>query len=401
MSRHRELAAACVALAAITAAWAAAVLLPAPAHAAPSASVGPAVVAKADLSLWPEAIDQRAGYDKASRAAILVYVGVLGEMRKLSDADMMAAFSIRSVNRASTDKWLQRELEQATANYRAAAAKCAEGSANKDWTCLPTLPPSPTEFSSAAIEWQARVPGASAAWRANLAAFSRAYLAEQMRLAALFPKISSEIDRFGDNEWTGDALPDGQFLLSFDDGPTPPGGSTDETLRMLASQQRSAVFFMLGGNLQARASKLGAPALAQAYQGQCVASHGWEHQSHARWDGWQDSVRRTQALLQASFGKDQILPWFRPPYGQRTADSGAFFTEQGLQVALWNLDSQDWNARVTAADVTDRMVTLMLIKRHGVMLFHDVHAKAFVALPTLFAKVGEAVVWRDCHAGPR
>lgn len=376
-------------------AWALAGLASGAAVAAPS--VGPAVVAKADLSLWPEPIDQRAGFDKASRASILVYVGVLDEMRRLSDADMLAAFSVKSVNRASTEKWLRKELDLSTANYRAAASGCMPAAG--DWTCLPAMPSGANELVTAALAWNARVPAASTAWRANLSGFAHAYVAEQMRLAALFPKVTSEIDRFGDHEWNGDTLPDGQFLLTFDDGPTPAGGTTDDTLRMLASHHRSAVFFMLGGNLQARASKGGTAALADAWRGQCVASHGWEHQSHARWDAWQDSVRRTHALLRASFPDDRVLPWFRPPYGQRTADSGAFFAEQGLQVALWNLDSQDWNAHVSAPDIVDRMVTLMLVKRHGVMLFHDVHGKAFVALPTIFAKVGDAVGWRDCHAG--
>jgi hypothetical protein len=47
------------------------------------------------------------------------------------------------------------------------------------------------------------------------------------------------------------------------------------------------------------------------------------------------------------------------------------------------------------------MATLMLIKRHGVLLFHDVHPKAKVALPVIFGKLGAAVEWRDCHAALR
>jgi peptidoglycan/xylan/chitin deacetylase (PgdA/CDA1 family) len=357
------------------------------------ADVGPAVVAKADASLWAGKLDTRAGFDKASRASILVYAQVLQDMQKLSDGDMLAAFNIKSVNRASTEKWLKKEVELSAGNYRHASAGCTAA----DWTCIEPAD-SPAAFLQAAGAWGARVPQASAAWQANLAAFSHAYVAEQMRLAALFPKVTSEIDRFNDQEWNGDALPDAQFLLSFDDGPTAPNGTTDDTLRMLAAQKKSAIFFMLGGNLQARVNKAGAAALAEQYAGQCVASHGWEHQSHAKWDQWQDSVKRTHALLRATFPDKSVLPDFRPPYGQRTADSGAFFREQGLQVALWNLDSQDWNAHVTPADIIDRMTTLMLIKRHGVLLFHDVHPKAGVALPAIFDKLGTAVEWRECHA---
>lgn len=354
------------------------------------ADSGPSVVAKADLSLWHEAIDTRAGFDKASRASILVYAGVLGEMSRLGDDDMLAAFKIKSVNRASTDKWLKKELALSAANYRLAAAGCVSG----DWTCATPA----TDLAATAATWTRGVPATATAWRDSLAGFAHAYVGEQLRLAALFPKVTSEIDTFSDREWNGDALPDTVFQLSFDDGPTPPNGNTDDTLRMLETAHRHALFFMLGGNLQARVAKTDAATLDHLYAGHCVASHGWEHQSHQRWDQWQDSVKRTQALLNATFPKDAVMPYFRPPYGQRRPDSGAFFQEQGLQVALWNLDSQDWNAHVTPADVVDRMTTLALIKRHGIMLFHDVHPKAKAALPAMFEKLGNAVEWRDCRA---
>jgi peptidoglycan-N-acetylglucosamine deacetylase len=363
------------------------------ASAAARADVGPSTVAKADLGLWHEPIDTRAGFDKASRAAILVYAAALGDMGRMSDADMLASFRIKSVNRASVDKWLAKELALAAANYKLAAARCGAG----DWTCVPLA----HDLPATAAAWMRGLPAAQSAWRDNMEAFARAYAGEQLRLAALFPKTTSEIDTFDDNEWNGDALPDTVFQLTFDDGPTAPGGTTDDTLRMLEAAHRHAIFFMLGGNLQARVNKADAAAVSQLFAGQCVASHGWEHQSHQRWDQWQDSVKRTQALLRSTFAKEAVMPYFRPPYGQRRADAGPFFREQGLQIALWNLDSQDWNAHVTPADVVDRMTTLALIKRHGIMLFHDVHPKAKVALPTIFDKLGDAVDWRDCHVPMR
>lgn len=95
--------------------------------------------------------------------------------------------------------------------------------------------------------------------------------------------------------------------------------------------------------------------------------------------------------------KDNVLLLFRPPYGQRKDDSGTFFQSQSLHVALWNIDSQDWNGHVDVNDITNRMITLMLIKRHGVLLFHDVHPKAKVALPIIFSKLNNAVEWENCH----
>ncbi len=357
----------------------------------PASAVGPAAVAKADRRLWTETLNSRNGFDKASRASILTYASALQEMHKMADADMMVSFKIKSLNRASVDKWLKSEMALSLANYQRAARDCAGG----DWTCV-----APVDNVDALLRqadsWQKSVPAGQQAWHANLSAFTRAYLAEQLRLAALFPKISSEIDRFGPHEWNGDTLEDRQFLLTFDDGPSP-GANTDDTLAMLANAKKTGVFFVLGENLQNRVNKAGAAKVAASYKNQCMASHGWQHQSHAKWEQWQDSITRTHGLLNSTFAKGDVLPYFRPPYGQRPADSPSFFQQQGLQVALWNLDSQDWSSQVTADDVSNRMIALMLIKRHGVLLFHDVHGKAKSALPVIFDELGNAVSWRDCQ----
>ncbi|MFC5474338.1 polysaccharide deacetylase family protein [Paraherbaspirillum soli] len=358
-------------------------------------AAGPAVVAKADQRLWPEPVNTQNGFDKASRASLLSYVLVLQGMQKLSDADMLTSFKIKSLNRVSVEKWLKKEFEFSLLNYQRASKTCV----STDWTCVGN-PGNTSDLLKKAADWNQNIPQDLLPWRDNLSRFSHAYIAEQLRLAALFPKVSSEIDRFNDREWNGDAFEDRQFLLTFDDGPTAGNGTTDDTLRMLETNKRSAIFFVLGENFQNRSSKSSAAAMAGLYQNQCVASHGWEHQSHAKWEQWQDSIKRTHALLNTTFAKDTVYPYFRPPYGQRKADSGTFFQEQGLQVALWNLDSQDWNSHVTPDDIINRMITLMLIKRHGIMLFHDIHPKAKSALPVMFDALGKAVDWRDCHKAP-
>lgn len=355
-------------------------------------SAGPAAIATANRQLWPEPVNTPQGFDKASRAALPPYVLALQELQKLSDTDMLSAFKIKSVNRVSVDKWVAKELAMALKNYQHAAKDCT----NADWTCLGDVA-TVSDLLAKAESVRDKTPPPLAAWRANLTGFARTYGAEQLRLAALFPKVSSEIDRFNENERNGDEFADRQFLLSFDDGPSPASGTTDEVLSMLAKHQKSAVFFVLGERFQNRLQKTDADALAAFYNPQCVASHGWEHQSHAKWAHWQESIKRTQALLSTVVSKDNLLPLFRPPYGQRKADSGAFFQAQSLQVALWNLDSQDWNAKVSPDDIVNRMMTLMLIKRHGLLLFHDVHAKAKTALPLLFNELGNAVMWHDCH----
>jgi peptidoglycan-N-acetylglucosamine deacetylase len=353
---------------------------------------GPANVAKADHSLWQQPVNTVSGFDKASRASILVYVGVLKEMQKKSDAEMLEIFKIKSINRASVEKWIKNEQARMSANYRFAAQACNAA----DWTCIGS-PSSPEDLQQQAVKALQKTPANLIAWRSNLSEFSRVYVAEQLRLAALFPKVTSEIDTFNQQEWTGDQFPDKLFFLSFDDGPTAASGSTDDTLDMLSKNKKNAVFFVLGENLSARASHSNPATLQALYKNQCMASHGWQHQSHAKWEQWQDSIQRTGAALKSNFTGEQLAAYFRPPYGQRKADSGTFFKSQGLQVALWNIDSQDWNAKVSPDDIDNRMISLMLIKRHGMLLFHDIHPKAKVSLPMMFESLGNAVNWGDCH----
>lgn len=59
-----------------------------------------------------------------------------------------------------------------------------------------------------------------------------------------FPKVSSEIDLFNTQEWNGDALPDRQFFLTFDDGPTNVAGNTDNVM--------ASCFFMIFTTKQKR-----------------------------------------------------------------------------------------------------------------------------------------------------
>lgn len=104
---------------------------------------------------------------------------------------------------------------------------------------------------------------------------------------------------------------------------------------------------------------------------------------HQKLAGWEKSLADTRQLT------GQIQPelagknWFRPPYGQRTREQVAYIDEQGGRVLLWNIDSQDWNARLSAEAMRDRVITLMLLWRRGVLLFHDIHPKVRAVLPQL------------------
>lgn len=370
----------------INALFAAMLVLPALAVAA-----GPDTVARADRSLWPEPIDNPAAFDRASRAEILVFAAALADESALDAQALQDKLHIKQADHNAVLKVQARLGGELMKNWKAAGTACKSG---EDF--CPAVD-SFAQLAEAGHHVADKLPARYLPWYADAQVFHLHYADELLRLAALFPRISSEIDTYSPLERNGFELPDRRFQLTFDDGPTDKGGNTDLLLPLLAQQGVHASFYMLGERLQARLQQTQAPDLQQSYQGQCTSLHGWQHLSHQKWEQWQDSVTKTRDLVKATF-PNNYQPWFRPPYGQRRSDSGSFFAAQGLGVALWNIDSQDWNAHVSGPEAAQRVMSLMLLWRHGVILFHDIHPKAQYAVPWLISHTqGSGVSWQDCR----
>ncbi|WP_114239667.1 polysaccharide deacetylase family protein [Dyella sp. C9] len=360
----------------------------------PSHAAGPSAVASMDRSLWPEPLNSPAAFDRASRAELLAFGHALAASEKLGDDDLRDELKLKQLDRGAVDHMRSIYWQRLTSNYQLAAAHCQPA----DAFC--TRVTSEDDFKKTADHFTVAEGDRYTAWFKAAGDFHRTYLDELLRLASLFPQISSEVDTYSPRELSGNELPDRHFLLTFDDGPTRADGNTDKLLAVLRQRQLTATFFLLGAPLQARLQQTPAAQLAASYQGMCVGAHGWEHKSHSSWPEWQDSVERTIALVHDSL-PGSYAPLFRPPYGQRRADSGPFFDAQGLRVVLWNIDSQDWSSKVDADQVKQRVLTLMLLWRRGVILFHDIHPKAQAAVPWLLDHTADSGVdWVDCHAFP-
>jgi peptidoglycan-N-acetylglucosamine deacetylase len=360
-------------------------------YSAAAQTAGPETTAIADRSLWPQTINSKDSFDRASRAEILVFAVALTEVAGQPAATLRTQLQINQVNSASVDRVRHELMARLLENWRAASASCT----GNDSFCgnISTA----GELVAAGKALADKPPAPYRAWHAGAQRFHRNYANELIRLAALFPVVSSEIDTFSFLEHSGVELPDRQFLLTFDDGPTGKNGNTDVLLSLLAKTDIHAMFYLLGERLEARLQQDNPAALAKIFQGQCVAMHGWQHRSHALWEQWQGSVTDTTKLVKATFPQ-QYRPWFRPPYGQRRPDSAGFFRKNGLQVALWNIDSQDWNSHVSGENAAQRVMTLMLLWRHGVILFHDIHPKVQVAVPWLLKHARmTGVTWKDCR----
>jgi peptidoglycan/xylan/chitin deacetylase (PgdA/CDA1 family) len=369
--------------------------------AAPAAAFGDdkTGVAIPHRALWPEPIGSLAGFDRASRAEILVFAHALADSEGLNDDALRKRLGVDAVDIASIQHLQQALWKVLTENYVRAAALCVAGA-----EFCPTTS-DPNDLRRAAETVATNLQPRYRSWFDDATQFHRTYLNELLRSAALFPRASGEVETFNDNELTGRELRDRQFLLSFDDGPTrrsggqgPDGQDTDLTIDMLRRNGVNGVFFALGERFEARLRDSSVEAMKTLYAGVCVGSHGWLHKSHAQWPQWQDSVASSSNLIRDTL-PNSYVPAFRPPYGQRLPDSGPYFVGLGLKVVLWNIDSHDWDDGLTADDVEQRVMSLMLLWRRGFILFHDVFPRARAAVPRLISWLAhDDIAWLDCHA---
>jgi peptidoglycan/xylan/chitin deacetylase (PgdA/CDA1 family) len=352
-------------------------------------------IATMDRSVWPEVLETPQLFDVASRAQIMSFAHQLLESENLSDVQLAERLGLRQINVQTVNVIRTRLWTRLFENWKAAEKSCdADASFCVLVDDVPMLRQRAGEYKVADDSFYAR-------WAAPADAFSQRYLNELLRMAALFPQTSSEVERYNSDELSGEEMPDRTFLLNFESGPTVADGATDWLADFMRQQKINATFFVLGKNLQGRLDASSPQALQTLYRQQCVGLQGWEYRSHAHWNDWQDSVERSAALVQQTL-PDNFVPLFRPPYGHRRADSAQFFRDQQLQVSLWNIDSQDATGRITAEQAAHRVLTLMLLWRRGNIVFHDSTDKAQQAIPWLMANTAQSgVIWEDCHIYPQ
>ncbi|MCD1126023.1 polysaccharide deacetylase family protein [Jinshanibacter sp. LJY008] len=351
-------------------------------------AAGPQSMAVIDRSQLSDAeITDSASFDRASQLEILAFAKALLESESIPESQLPETLSLpaKRIDIKSMNKIRQSFWQRLAKSYRLASTSSAQSIERRVIEDL-------TVDKFRQLVQQANVSPVRMA-------FHRTYVVEQLRLAALFPKTSSEISTFSDNEVTGESFADRQFVLTFDDGPSPENGSTVQLIDTLNRHQLHAYFFVLGESFQRRLQQQSKEQLMDLYQGQCVGSHGWQHKSHASWADWQNSVLESLNLISKTIPNSYALS-FRPPYGQRRADSGAFFRQYQIPVVLWNIDSQDWSQKVSTQQASDRVLTLMLLWRKGIILFHDVHTKAPASVDYLYTLMSNAgVTWQDCRRG--
>ena len=355
-----------------------------------AAQAAPIPPASLDRSVWPEQLDSPALFDVASRAEILSFAQVLHESELMDDATLAARLGLRQINLQKVRAVRARMWQRLWQGYQQAQRSCEQDAS----FCY--LVESMADLRTKAATFAADVGTFYTGWIEPSHQFHVRYLDEQLRKAALLPQTSSEVERLSNRERNGDELNDRMFLLTFVGGPGPEGSTTDTLAHYLRKQKLQGTFFVLGNRLQQRRDAGAVGALGRLYKGQCVGIQGWEYRSHAQWNGWQDSLKRSQARVQADL-PEQYVPLFRPPYGQRRADGEAFMASQQLRVSLWDIDAQD-DGPLTAEASAQRVVTLMLLWRKGVIQFHDSLPKAQPAVEWLLRNTAQSGIgWEDCR----
>jgi peptidoglycan/xylan/chitin deacetylase (PgdA/CDA1 family) len=352
-------------------------------------------VATLDRSTWPEKIVNPTLFDVASRAEILMFASVLLASEALDEPALAQRLNLRTVNMESISRLRQRLWQRLLGNYNFAQQSCDQDAS----FCflvedMPTLREQAAKFQISNDSYYVK-------WAEPSRLFHTRYLDEQLRKAALFPQTSSEVDRFGDFERNGESMHDRLFLLTFDSAANASPDNTEWAAGYLRKSNMSATFFVLGKDIQARLADRSVASLQSVYSTQCIGVQGWEFRSHSHWQDWQDSVRRSAELVKSKLPENYV-PLFRPPDGQRRADAESFFKGQGLQVALWDIDAQDGAGRLKGEQSAQRVLTLMLLWRHGVINFNVKQDALKTALPWLVVQTAPVGIgWEDCQDGFR
>ncbi|MHC8316075.1 polysaccharide deacetylase family protein [Pseudomonas sp. LB3P31] len=359
------------------------------------ATAAPGEVATLDRSTWPEQLDNPTLFDVASRAEILMFARVLLASESTDQSGLAQRLGLRTINADAINHLRERLWQRLLANYNFAQQSCDQDAS----FCF--LVEDMATLREQAAKFQVSEDSYYIKWAEPSRLFHAQYLDELLRKAALFPQTSSEVDRFGDYERNGEAMHDRLFLLTFDSAANAVPDNTAWVTEYLRKSNINGTFFVLGKDIQARLAERSVSSLQATYSQQCIGVQGWEFRSHSHWQDWQDSVRRSADLVKSKLPENYV-PLFRPPDGQRRADAAGFFKAQGLQVALWDIDAQDGAGKLKADQAGQRVLSLMLLWRHGVINFNVKQDAVKTALPWLITQTAASGIgWDDCQDGFR
>lgn len=157
--------------------------------------------------------------------------------------------------------------------------------------------------------------------------------------------------------------------LTFDDGPGP---YTAQLLRTLKAADAKATFFLLGSQVKLYPQL----AAAEARDGMEIGNHTWDHPQLSRLSDAEvrSEITRTNQIIKKVTGSTP--PLLRPPYGDVTHAQRKWID---LPMAFWDVDTEDWKTRNTAATVASASAA----KPGDIVLMHDIHGATVKAVPQI------------------
>jgi peptidoglycan-N-acetylglucosamine deacetylase len=171
-----------------------------------------------------------------------------------------------------------------------------------------------------------------------------------------------------------------EVALTFDDGPD---DLTPRYLDVLDELHARATFFVVGTACEKY------PELVREYvkRGHQIASHGYDHTrfSNLSWRALRDQLDRSSRLLGP---QGTPRPWVRPPYGDVDARVLAQLLASGSFVAMWSLDSHDYE--VKDPDALAMRCAPSQVAPGEVILLHEGQTWTIEALPKLVGNLRSA-----------
>ncbi len=201
--------------------------------------------------------------------------------------------------------------------------------------------------------------------------------------------------RYGHQQYKDvDFLQDGEIVLTFDDGPLRP--YTMPVLKALDAHCTKATFFIVGRMAVAD------PELVRetARRGHTIGTHTFSH-ADAR------KIGPARARAEAELGFSAVsrvlgrpaAPFFRFPYLSAPESTANYVRSRGMGVFSIDADAYDYRSRDPGA-VHRAIVSQLMDKRKGILLFHDIQPSTAAALPGLLADL-KARGFRVVHLVPK
>jgi len=172
------------------------------------------------------------------------------------------------------------------------------------------------------------------------------------------------------------SLSDGEFLLTFDDGPVL--GSTNLISDVLKDNCVTAVFFHIGS----RVEKNQALVSSLLSNGNIIGSHSFFHRDLSKLsflDAASDISRGLDSVRAYSSGSPIL---FRFPFFRKNPELVKFIEQNKAIILNANISPQDWRGDDYLL-VYDRLIDLMIINKKGIVVLHDNNKQTFLLLRKL------------------